>query len=303
MIRDIQEEILRLKKEKDVCILAHSYQTCDIIEIADFVGDSFALSKLAKTAPNKTVLMCGVRFMAETCKLLSPEKKVILSSPNAGCPMAEQFEPEDIEKFKAENPGSAVVAYINTTAKLKTKCDVCVTSASALSIVGKLEEKDILFIPDPNLGNYVAKNFPEKNIKVINGGCPIHGAIKVDEVKAVKAEHPDALFLVHPECVPEVVELADYVGSTSGIMKYAKESQHKEFIIGTEISITAQLQMACPDKKFYSLSKDLICPDMKATTLVDVLNCLKGEGGEEIVMDEETIKAAVKPIEKMLELG
>lgn len=303
MIRDIQEEILRLKKEKDVCILAHSYQTCDIIEIADFVGDSFALSKLAKTAPNKTVLMCGVRFMAETCKLLSPEKKVILSSPHAGCPMAEQFEPEDIEKFKAENPGSAVVAYINTTAKLKTKCDVCVTSASALNIVGKLEEKDILFIPDPNLGNYVAKNFPQKNIKVINGGCPIHGAIKVDEVKAVKEEHPDALFLVHPECVPEVVELADYVGSTSGIMKYAKESQHKEFIIGTEISITAQLQMACPDKKFYSLSKDLICPDMKATTLVDVLNCLKGEGGEEIVLDEETIKAAVKPIEKMLELG
>ena len=303
MIKDIQKEILRLKKEKDVCILAHSYQTCDIIEIADFVGDSFALSKLAKTAPNKTVLMCGVRFMAETCKLLSPEKKVILSNPNAGCPMAEQFEPEDIERFKKENPGCAVVAYINTTAKLKTKCDVCVTSASALSIVEKMEEKDILFIPDPNLGHFVAKNFPDKNIKLIDGGCPIHGAIKVEEVKAAKAEHPDALFLVHPECVPEVVELADYVGSTSGIMKFAKESEHKEFIIGTEISITSQLQMACPDKKFYSLSKNLICPDMKATTLVDVLNCLKGEGGEEIILDEETIKEAVKPIEKMLELG
>lgn len=302
-IREVQDEILRLKKENDVCILAHSYQTHDILEIADFTGDSFVLSKLAAEVPNKTVLMCGVRFMAETVKILSPEKKVILSSPTAGCPMAEQMDKELIEQVKTQYPDYTVVAYINTTAALKTVCDVCVTSSSAVQIVKAIENKNILFIPDCNLGAFVAAQVPEKNIKLLRGGCPVHAAVTKKEALQAKALHPDAALLVHPECVPEVSELADYIGSTSGIMNYAKNSDRKEFIIGTENSIAQHLQFECPDKKFYALSQGLICKNMKATTIIDVLNCVKGEGGEEIFLDDETIIQARKCIDKMIAMG
>lgn len=302
-IREIQEEILKLKKENDICILAHSYQAHEILEVADFTGDSYALSKMAKTAPNSTVLMCGVRFMAETVKMLSPEKKVILSNPIAGCPMAEQMDKELIECVKNKFPDYTVVAYINTTAELKTVCDVCVTSASAVKIVKQIENNHILFIPDCNLGAFVAKQVPEKTIKLLQGGCPVHAHVTKKEALEAKTLHPNAELLVHPECVPAVTELADYIGSTTGIMKYAQESEKKEFIIGTENSIAEHLQYLCPDKKFYLLSKNLICPNMKSTTLIDVLNCLKGQAGEEIFMDEVTIKEARKCIDKMIELG
>ncbi len=302
-VREVQDEIIRLKKENDVCILAHSYQTHDIIEVADFTGDSYALSKMAAKVPNKTVIMCGVRFMAETVKILSPEKKVILSSPTAGCPMAEQMDKEMICQVKEKFPGYTVVAYINTTAELKTVCDVCVTSSSAVKIVNAIDNKNILFIPDCNLGAFVAKQVPEKNIELLRGGCPIHASVKVREVEQAKKRHPDALLLVHPECIPAVSEKADYVGSTSGIMEFAKNSDGTEFIIGTENSILQHLQYECPNKKFYQLSQGLICKNMKETTLVDVLNCVKGEGGEEIVMDEKMISEAKKCIDKMIELG
>ena len=302
-VREVQDEIIRLKKENDVCILAHSYQTHDIIEVADFTGDSYALSKMAAKVPNKTVIMCGVRFMAETVKILSPEKKVILSSPTAGCPMAEQMDKEMICQVKEKFPGYTVVAYINTTAELKTVCDVCVTSSSAVKIVNAIDNKNILFIPDCNLGAFVAKQVPEKNIELLRGGCPIHASVKVREVEQAKKRHPDALLLVHPECIPAVSEKADYVGSTSGIMEFAKNSDRTEFIIGTENSILQHLQYECPNKKFYQLSQGLICKNMKETTLVDVLNCVKGEGGEEIVMDEKMISEAKKCIDKMIELG
>ncbi len=302
-IREIQDEILRLKKENDVCILAHSYQAHEITEIADFTGDSYALSKLAATVPNKTVIMCGVRFMAETVKMLSPEKKVILSAPTAGCPMAEQMDKELIEGIKPQYEGYTVVAYINTTAELKTVCDVCVTSSSAVKIVRAIDNDNILFIPDCNLGAYVASLVPEKNIKFLQGGCPVHAAVTRQQAEAAKALHPDAEMLVHPECRPAVAELADYIGSTSGIMEYAKKSDGKEFIIGTENSIAEHLQYECPDKKFYPLSKSLICENMKATTLPDVLACVKGEGGEEIEMDAQMIADARKCIDKMIELG
>jgi quinolinate synthase len=241
--------------------------------------------------------------MAETVKMLSPQKTVYLANPIAGCPMAEQMDKEEIEEVKKYYPDYAVVAYINTTASLKTIADVCVTSSSAVKICKAIPQKNILFIPDINLGTYVKNQVPEKNFQLLSGGCPTHAKMEEREVLEAKKLHPNALFLVHPECRPSVVKHADYVGSTSGIMDYAKKSDAKEFIIGTENSIVQHLQFLCPDKKFYPLSKDLVCHNMKATTLADVYNCLKGEGGEEIVLDEEVRVAAVKCIEKMIEYG
>lgn len=303
MIRDIQDKIMKLKKENDVCILAHSYQAREILEIADVTGDSFQLSVEAAKAPQKTMLMCGVHFMAETVKILSPQKRVVLANPIAGCPMAEQMEPELIEQFKKNNPGYTVVCYINTTAALKTICDVCVTSSTAVKIVQRIESDKILFIPDCNLGDYVAKQVPNKEIRLLQGGCPIHAAVNPDEVRAAKLLHPEAVVLAHPECRPSVLALADYIGSTSGIMDYAKKSDKKEFIIGTEMSIAEHLSYAMPEKRFYPLSKKLLCPNMRVTTLMDVLQAVSGEGGLQIEMDDETIKKAKHCIDEMIRLG
>lgn len=302
-IAQLQEKIIKLKKEKDICILAHSYQSHDILEIADFTGDSYKLSVDAAKVSNKNILMCGVRFMAETCKILSPEKKVYLAQPTAGCAMAHQMDKDLILQVKEMYPDYAVVAYINTTAETKTVCDVCVTSSSAVKIVNNMKDKNILFIPDCNLGSYVAKQCPEKNIKLLNGGCPIHACVNAEDVAKAKELHPNAELLVHPECIPEVMALADYIGSTSGIMDYAVQSNKKEFIIGTEISIAEHLQYMCPEKSFYILSKKLICSNMKATTLADVYNCLDGRGGEEIILDDKTISDAKKCIDEMIRLG
>ncbi len=301
--REIQDEIIRLKNENDICILAHSYQSHDILEVADYSGDSYALSKKAAGVSNSTVLMCGVRFMAETVKILSPEKKVILSSPAAGCPMAEQMDRDLIKSIRLKYPEYTVVAYINTTAALKTVCDVCVTSSSAVKICSQIENNNILFIPDCNLGSYVAKQMPDKNFKLLQGGCPVHSSITAEEAEQAKALHPQALLLVHPECIPAVTNGADFVGSTSEIMDFARRSDNKEFIIGTENSIAQHLQFECPGKQFYLLSKRLICPDMKSTTLMDVYNCVCGQGGEEIVMDGQLIRDARRCIDKMIEMG
>jgi quinolinate synthase len=302
-INELQNKIRELKKSTDTCILAHSYMSEEICEIADFTGDSYALSVKAKTAPNKNVIMCGVRFMAETVKMLSPQKTVYLANPVAGCPMAEQMDKDLIQEVKKYYPDYAVVAYINTTAELKTIADVCVTSSSAVKICKALPQKNILFIPDINLGTYVKAQVPEKNFQLLSGGCPTHAKMNEEDALAAIKAHPDALFLVHPECKPEVVKHAHYVGSTSGIMEFAKKSDKKEFIIGTENAIVQHLQYACPDKKFYPLSKDLVCHNMKVTTLADVYNCLNGEGGEEIILDEKVREDAVKCINKMIEYG
>ena len=301
--RELKDEIIRLKKEKDICILAHAYQSHDIWEVADYVGDSYGLSVQAAKAAQSTVLMCGVRFMAETVKILSPQKRVLLSNSNAGCPMAEQMDVELISGVKKMYPDYTVVAYINTTSELKTICDVCVTSSSAVQIVKNIENKNILFIPDCNLGKWVADQVPEKNIKLLQGGCPTHVRMSKRDVEKARKAHPDALLLVHPECLPEVSELADYRGSTTGIMDYAKKSDAKEFIIGTENSIVQHLQFACPDKQFYPLSRDCVCHNMKLTTLGDVYQCVKGTGGEEIKLDEEVRIKAKRCIDTMLELG
>lgn len=304
-IKDIQKEIIKLKKENDICVLAHSYQTHDIIEIADFVGDSYALSKLAAKVPQKTVIMCGVRFMAETVKILSPDKKVILSHSDAGCPMAEQLSLDELKNLKEKYKDSdvAVVAYINTTSELKTECDVCVTSASALDIVKKLPQKNILFIPDCNLGSWIERQIPEKNFHFIKGGCPVHMQITADDVERARTAHPDALLLVHPECRSEVTEKADYAGSTTGILNYIEKSSHDKFIIGTDNSIAEHLQFDYPDKEFYPLSRKCICSDMRLTTLVDVYNAVKGNGGEEIVLSDDIMKKSRRCIDTMLEIG
>lgn len=299
---DLQREIMTLKKEKDVCVLAHAYQTQDILEIADYVGDSFGLSKQAANAPQKTVLMCGVRFMAETVKLLSPDKTVILSHPDAACPMAEQLAVSKLKKLKEQHPNAAVVAYINTTATLKCECDICVTSASALDIVKKLPQKEILFIPDCNLGSWVAKQVPEKEFIFVDGGCPVHTSVTVEDVISAKQKHPNALLLVHPECVKEVTALSDFAGSTTAIMDFAKKSGAKEFIIGTENSIVQHLQFENPEKAFYPLSKHCICSDMRLTTLIDVYNSIIGTGGEIIDLPGDVMIHARKSIDRMLSL-
>ena len=303
MLKDIQERIIKLKKEKDVCILAHCYQTHDILEVSDYVGDSFGLAQKAAQTTAKNVMMCGVRFMAETVKILSPEKTVLLPKAEAGCPMAEQLDPEMLGQLRQRYDGYSVVAYINTTAELKTMCDVCVTSSSAAKIIKRMDADKILFIPDCNLGSYIAKQVPEKEIKLINGGCPTHAKINRREALRAKELHPDALFLVHPECVPEVTELADFVGSTTEIMDFAKKSDNKSFIIGTENSIVQHLGIECPDKLFYPLSKDCVCHNMQLTKLADVLHCLEGTDGEEITMDEDTRLKAKVCIDEMLRLG
>lgn len=302
-IAQIQDEILRLKKEKNICILAHSYQSQDILEIADYSGDSYGISVEAMTAPQQTVLMCGVRFMAETCKVLSPQKKVILAAPEAGCPMADQMDKEMIERVLHEYPNHAVVCYINTTSALKTICDVCVTSSSAVQICEKLPQKDILFIPDQNLAQFVAAKLPQKNIRFLEGGCPYHAAMRAEDVQRARAAHPKALLLVHPECPAEVARLADYVGSTTGIMQFAMESSAKEFLIGTETSIVQHLQFDCPDKQFFPLSGELMCPEMKKTTLMDIYHCLNGNAGEVMELPEEVITGARRCIDEMIRLG
>lgn len=301
--RELQDEILRIKKEKDICILAHAYQSHDIWEVADYVGDSYGLSLQAAESTSKTVIMCGVRFMAETVKILSPEKTVILSNSQADCPMANQMDAELITQLKEQYPDYIVAAYINTTSQLKTVCDVCVTSSSAVKIIRNVENPNILFIPDCNLGQWVAEQIPEKNIKLFHGGCPTHVRVSKKDVAAARKLHPDALLLVHPECLPEVSKMADYIGSTTGIMDYAKNSDKKEFIIGTENSIVQHLQFACPDKKFYPLSKDCVCHNMKITTLADVYHCVTGQGGEEIVLEEDVMQKAKACLDTMITLG
>ena len=302
-VRGIQDEIIRLRKEKNICILAHAYQSQEILEVADYIGDSFGLAQKAAKTDSPTVLMCGVRFMAESVKILSPEKSVWLVNPTAGCPMAEMMDYDLLLQMKEEMPDYTIAAYINTTAQVKTICDVCVTSSSAVKIIRNIDNDKILFVPDCNLGQWVAEQVPEKHIELVRGGCPTHLRMTKKDVQKARQLLPDGLLLVHPECHPTVVKEADFVGSTTEIMAYAEKSDHKSFIIGTENSIVEHLQFSCPNKIFIPLSKDCVCHNMKATTLMDVYRCVTGIGGEEIVLDDDTIVKARHSIDEMLRLG
>lgn len=297
------KEIERLKKENDICILAHSYQSREVCEAADFTGDSYALAVRAKSVENSTVLMCGVRFMAEMVKLLAPQKRVILSEPQAGCPMAQQFSPQDILELRRLHPNAAVAAYVNTTAALKAVSDVCVTSSCAVKVVGALSQKEVIFVPDVNLGSFVQKNCPDKSIILMQGGCPHHAAVTAQQAETARRLHPNALLLAHPECPRAVTDIADYTGSTAGIMDFARKSSAAEFIIATEGSIVSHLRFELPEKRFYPVSAGLICPDMRLTDLAQVELCCRGLAGEEIHIDPDIAAPALKSIEKMIEYG
>ena len=301
MISNIQKQIMALKKERDCVILAHSYQAPEILEIADAVGDSFALSTVAMKYPQKNIILCGVKFMAETVKILSPEKTVILPVSTATCPMAEQITKQEIIAFKAKNPIFKVVAYVNTTAELKSVCDVCVTSSSALKIIEKIKEP-ILFVPDKNLGSYIKSMLPGKDIILMNGCCPVHDAVTVEDVMIAKEANPNAKFAMHPELRPDVLKLADYIGSTTGIIDYVA-SVSGDVVIGTEKSISDHLSLKYPLRNFPLLSKKLMCPDMRITTLVDVFKAVNGTGGTVIEIDEEMRLKAKVSIDAMIELG
>ena len=303
-INELKEKISELKKETGTIILAHTYQEPDIIDVADITGDSFFLSKKAAELKAKRVVMCGVRFMAESVKILSPETETILPVPTATCPMAEQIPPERIRKFKEENPDATVVAYINTTAAVKAECDVCVTSSSAIKIVDKLQSKDVLFIPDQHLGSFVRAKLPHKNIILWDGYCPVHAQLTAEDVLKCKAEHPDAKFAVHPESPAEVVALADMVGATSEIISYAKSTPGK-IIIGTEKGVVDYLAIHEENgDRFIQLApQKLCCEDMKKISLEDVYKSMLGECGEKIELPEELRQKALVSINRMLELG
>ncbi len=303
-----QEELLRLlvreKEKSGTLILAHTYQAPEILAAADVCGDSYALAKAATAYQNERVVVCGVRFMAETVKILSPDKTVVLPKKRATCPMAEQISPQRVRAFRAENPDVTVVAYINTTAALKAECDVCVTSSSAVKIVRALPGRKILFIPDKNLGAWVRRQCPEKEIILWDGCCPVHNSITQQDVLRAKAQHPNAKLTMHPECPPDALQHADMIGATSAIIDYALQNGQEDIIFGTECGVYDDLVQKHPQRHFYQLRGDkLVCPDMKMTALQDVYMAVAGDTGEEIVLEEELRKAAKHSLDNMLKYG
>jgi quinolinate synthase len=296
------QEIQRLKKERDAVIVAHSYQIGEVQDVADVVGDSFALARFCASSPARTIVFCGVHFMAESAKILSPEKTVLLPEIHAGCPMADMVTGEELRKRKAELPGIVVVCYINTSAEVKAECDVCCTSSNAVDVIRSIPEKDILFVPDQNLGSWVAKQVPEKNIILWDGYCITHHRVRKDDVLKMRKLHPDAVFLVHPECRAEILELADFIGSTKQIIDYARNSPAEKFIIGTEMGVLHQLQHDSPTKKFYLMSPGLVCPNMKKTTLASVYESLR-DGKYDITVDEDIRVKAKVCLDRMLHVA
>ncbi|HEX3077243.1 MAG TPA: quinolinate synthase NadA [Lachnospiraceae bacterium] len=299
---DLANRIAELKKERDAIILAHYYVNDEVQEIADYVGDSYYLSKIATTVPNKTICFCGVTFMGESAKILNPEKTVVIPEAAADCPMAHMVDISRISELRNEIPDLAVVCYINSTAEIKEYADVCVTSANAMKIVKNLPNKNIYFIPDEHLGRYIASKLPEKNFIFNDGFCHVHTSIKKENVLQAKAARPEAKVLVHPECKLEILELADYIGSTSGIIDYATNSDAKEFIICTEMGVFFELGKKNPDKKFYSVGHRQFCPNMKQITLEKVVRCLETMSPT-IEIDETKRVKAQAPLNKMLELA
>lgn len=296
------DRIQQLKTEKHAIILAHYYVNDEVQEIADYIGDSFYLSKVAAESDAEAIVFAGVSFMGESAKILSPGKRVFLPDATADCAMAHMVDEEKIREIRGQYEDLAVVCYINSTAEIKTYADVCVTSANAVKIVKKLPNKNIFFIPDGNLGRYVAEQVPEKNVILNKGFCPVHAAMTGEDVRRAKEAHPDAEFLVHPECPMEVLAGADYIGSTSGIISYATASEKQEFIIGTETGVLYELRKRNPGKKFYTLREHQVCDDMKTVTLEKIAEVLEHETNE-VFVDDTLREKALAPLWRMLELA
>lgn len=296
----MEKQIEKLKSEKNAVILAHYYAPEEAQRVADYVGDSFYLAKVAKKTDADIIVFCGVSFMGESAKILNPDKKVLMPDLTADCPMAHMVKPGIIDEMRNKFSDLAVVCYINSTAELKCQSDVCVTSSNAVKIVKSLPNKNIFFIPDRNLGRFVAEQVPEKNIIINDGCCPIHAAITSEQLKAVKEEHPDADILTHPECEPEVLAISDYIGSTADIIDYANKSDKKEFIICTEDGVNFKLKSDNPDKMFYFVSPAPCCKDMKLNTLENILSVLEKED-KVVEIDEATRLDALVPLNRMLE--
>lgn len=301
-------QIKELQKEKDVVILAHYYVDGEVQEIADYVGDSFYLSKVATKVPQQTILFAGVRFMGESAKLLNPQKTVFMVDECADCPMAHMVTPERIAEVRAEYQDLAVVCYVNSTAEIKAVSDVCVTSSNAVKVVSNIKEKNIFFVPDSNLGSYVAQKVPKKHFVFHDGFCHVHKSIEAANVKTAKELHPDALILTHPECTKDVVAMSDFVGSTSEIIDFATNSDCEKFIICTEMGVFFELQQKNPKKKFYSVGHRQFCPNMKRVTLDKVEDVLTKLGRESLAekrieLPLEMMEHAAVPLERMLELA
>ncbi len=295
-------EIKKLKREKNAVILAHNYQIPEIQDIADYVGDSLGLSRKAAETEADIIVFCGVHFMAESAKILSPNKKVLLPVLDAGCPMADMIDAEQLKSFKEEYQGVPVVCYVNSSAEVKAESDICVTSSNALKIIKSLESDRVLFIPDQNLGNYISRMVPEKEIICWEGFCITHHRVRHNEIDMARKHRGKTKILVHPECNPAVVKKADFVGSTSQIIEYVRKSEDKEFIIGTEMGILHALRKENPNKKFYLLSPSLVCYNMKKTSLEDVYKVLRDEKSE-INIDKMVMDKAYKSLERMLVLS
>lgn len=289
------------KKQRNAVIIAHLYQWPEVQDIADFVGDSLELSRKAKDTDADVIVFCGVWFMAETAKILSPQKVVLIPERDAGCPMADMITAKDVEDLRNKHPEAAVVCYVNSSAGVKAVSDICCTSSNAVRVVASLKEKEIIFVPDRNLGHYVSRFLPDKKFILYDGFCPTHNRISPLDVEKARLARPNAPILVHPECVPAVVDMADFTGSTAQIIDYAVKSKETEFIIGTEIGVIHRLQLLCPEKKFYALHAAMVCPNMKKTNLESVYHSLE-KMQYRIELDDAIIRKARVSLDRMLKV-
>nr|WP_320114589.1 quinolinate synthase NadA [uncultured Desulfuromonas sp.] len=296
--QQIKQEILRLAKERDALILAHNYQRDEIQDIADITGDSLALSIEAAKTEKKVIVFCGVHFMAESAAVLAPDKTVLLPNRQAGCPMADMVNPQDLQAMRDQHPGVPVVAYVNTSAATKALSDICCTSANAVQVVSSLPDKEVILVPDRNLGSYIASNV-DKVCHLWPGYCPVHDKLTVEQVKTCREQHPDAVCLAHPECPPQVLQQVDHILSTGGMLEFVRNSATQKFIIATERGILCQLRKENPDKEFFFPDYEFICEDMKLTTLEQVLTCLQTMQPQITVADEISV-AARRSLERML---
>ena len=301
-MKNIIEKIKKLKEEKNAIILAHSYQNIEIDEVADFVGDSLYLSQMAKKTNADIIVFAGVYFMAQTAKIISPDKKVLLPNVKAGCLMADMINYKQMVAFKQKYPNLPVVCYINSTAEVKAECDICCTSSNALEIVKSLNTDKVLFVPDANLGKWVEGQLDGVEVITYDGNCPVHNDITTEDIINAREKYPNAKILIHPECKPKVSNLGDYVGSTSGIINYVKNSEHNQFVIVTEKGVVDRLRRDYPDKEFILIKNNMLCESMKLTTLEEILHSLENEVNE-ITLDEEIRQASAGCIEKMLKVS